>query len=146
MTVRCLNNILIGIRTRNLHKLLKTAPPLQVGSWVCTERIFSMCEHRFCAHIPSASIHNPVLSISWGARILCPRLKWSAYSGHCRALWIYTASESGQLQCAEDSKQSTFSAAFQVPWNYTELALHFDGGCKCYELWGLYCCERGEHC
>ncbi len=29
-----------------------------------------------------------------------PRPKWSAYSGHCRAPWIYTASESGQLQCA----------------------------------------------
>ncbi len=28
----------------------------------------------------------------------------------------------------EYSKQSTFSAALQVPWNYTEPALHFDGG------------------
>ncbi len=29
-----------------------------------------------------------------------PRPKWSAYSEHCRAPWIYTSSESGQLQCA----------------------------------------------
>ncbi len=50
-------------------------------------------------------------------------------------LHFYTVSKSGQLQCVllmfqcctEYSKQSTFSVALQVPWNYTEPALHFDG-------------------
>ncbi len=30
--------------------------------------------------------------------------------------------------CIEDFKHSTFSAPLQVPWNYTDPALHFNGG------------------
>ncbi len=154
------------------------------------------CKERCNYTSRSVHLHLHAMHIN----MYTPRPKWSAYSGHCRAPCIYTASESRQLQCAlmihwssplkfqgplnlhcirirvatvctpdtlileaypelfsvgtevssvavyrctgptlqptsvhfqcctEDSKQSTFSAALQIPWNYTDPALHFDGG------------------
>ncbi len=62
-----------------------------------------------------ASGANGRLKLNWDCScpfcLSYPRPKWSAYSGYCRAPWIYTASESGQLQCA----LLIFSAALKIP-------------------------------
>ncbi len=53
---------------------------------------------------------------------LYPRPKWSAYSGHCRAPRIYTASKSGQLQCTLLIHWSS-TLKLQGPWMCTEPTL-----------------------
>ncbi len=43
--------------------------------------------------------------------------------------WTYTPAYCSVFSvCIEYFKQSTFSAALQVPWKDTEPALHFEGG------------------
>ena len=57
------------------------------------------------------------------------------FSGSVQVHWTYTPAHCSVFSvCTEDSKQSTFSAALQVPWNYTEPSLHFDGVQQWYKI------------
>ena len=53
------------------------------------------CKERCSYTSTSVHLHLHAMHIN----MYIPRPKWSAHSGHCRAPWIYTASESGKLQC-----------------------------------------------
>ncbi len=83
-----------------------------------------------CIRIMAASVRTPntlIKYVHWmyTANFQCTfRVVQCMFSvlitiaAHCSVFWVST----------EDCKQSTFSAALQVPWSYTEPALHFDGG------------------
>ncbi len=75
--------------------------------------------------IRAASMRTPTTTIL----LLLLLVPWSntlKFQGTLFLTW-YTEVSSAAV-CTEYCKQSTFSGALQVPWKYTEPALHLDGG------------------